>query len=143
RSGMAVVDRIKIYAGMGAFVVRSQAAPSQREALNQVRLALPQHVRNLTVSVWPKGQIAVEGSVSTYDDKLAASRFLSRVNGCTCVINQLMVTHEPENMVQAASQSAPSAAHSENSVSTVSQTVTTVAHHSENTTEKTSQPAVM
>src|SRR5437588_153659 len=62
-----------------------------REIKSALARALPvcMEQERITVSVWMGGQVVLTGTVATLEDKLAASRYLQRVGGCSCVVNQL------------------------------------------------------
>ncbi len=90
-SGMRVVDRLQVNPRLVLPRSTKPASLLQRQAIDSLGNDLPQRARDLSVSVWTNGQVLVKGSVPTYEDKLAVSRTLRRVGGCSCIINQLQV----------------------------------------------------
>jgi hypothetical protein len=90
-SGLRVLDTIDVYAAIAATPVKKPANLLHREAAASLRQELRQRARAVSASVWDNGQVQLKGSVPSLEDKLAASRCLRRVSGCTCVLNQLEV----------------------------------------------------
>lgn len=71
-----------------------------RHATAELLRVIPDHVGTITVDVWTMGRLIVKGTVPTYEDKLAVSRGLRQINGCTCVINELKVSPVTAIMVR-------------------------------------------
>src|SRR5262249_33586913 len=61
------------------------------------------------VEAGPQGQLVLKGSVANLDEKLAASRCLRKLGGCTCVVNHLGIGVRTAPAVAQAKQGNPTA----------------------------------
>jgi osmotically-inducible protein OsmY len=99
-SGLRVVDALTMQARPRPAVAAQTPEALQRQAMHVLGQTLTKKASGVQVDVWNKGQVLLKGSVTTYQEKLAASRCLQKVTGCSCVINQLSVVN-PEVPAQA------------------------------------------
>jgi hypothetical protein len=90
-SGMRVVDRLQVNPSLTLPRSTKPANVLQRQAIASLGNELPQRAKDLSVSIWTNGQVLIKGTVPTYEEKLAVSRNLRRIGGCSCIINQLQV----------------------------------------------------
>jgi len=97
-SGMRVIDSIRV--GPVASPGRQKVRPDllAKQAVTQARQALGDRGSAIEVEVWTEGQILLRGQVATLQDKLAASKCLKRVQGCSCVVNELGVRERPRDL---------------------------------------------
>jgi osmotically-inducible protein OsmY len=91
-SGMPVKDNIALNAHGAVPPTSKPAQVLSRDINNTLAEAMPRLFESMTVSVWMRGQVVLKGTVATLEDKLAASRCLQGVAGCSCVVNQLQVS---------------------------------------------------
>jgi hypothetical protein len=90
-TALAVVDRLTVYPNLSQRRDGDFGDALRRGALTLLAGALPDRVGGFLVSAQPDGQVTVSGTVRTLDEKLAVSRQLRALAGCTCVINLLDV----------------------------------------------------
>lgn len=90
-SGLEVVDKLSVQ----PLPAMPPSAPNNealcRTAVQTLGKSFPQSATKFQVDATATGQVSIRGSVSSYEEKLAISRRLSRLDGCTCVDNQLLV----------------------------------------------------
>jgi osmotically-inducible protein OsmY len=89
--GMPVKDNIATNAHATVPPTSKPAQVLSRDINNTLAEAMPRLFDGMTISVWMRGQVVLKGTVTTLEDKLAASRCLQGVAGCSCVVNQLQV----------------------------------------------------
>lgn len=106
-SGLRVVDSLEVKPKLPRAIATQPVNVLERHAHEALAQAVPQAVPGVTVSVWTKGQVLVKGTVDTYEDKLAVSRCLRKVEGCTCVVNQLRVSGTDTAVVRRAAPRSP------------------------------------
>ncbi len=94
-SGLRVVDHVAVRKRMLPTPVSKPAEVIQQQAEAMLQRYLPLQARELAIEVWTDGQIVVKGTVANYEEKLAVSRCLRRVSGCSCVVNQAVVGSAP------------------------------------------------
>jgi hypothetical protein len=90
--GMPVKDNIATNARAAVPPTSKPAQVLSRDINNTLAEAMPKLFDGMTISVWMRGQVVLKGTVTTLEDKLAASRCLQGVAGCSCVVNQLQVS---------------------------------------------------
>jgi hypothetical protein len=90
--GMPVKDNIATNAHAAVPPTSKPAQVLSRDINNTLAEAMPRLFDGMTISVWMRGQVVLKGTVATLEDKLAASRCLQGVAGCSCVVNQLQVS---------------------------------------------------
>jgi osmotically-inducible protein OsmY len=89
--GMPVKDNVTINTHAAVPPTSKPAQVLSRDINNTLAEAMPKLFDGMTISVWMRGQVVLKGTVATLEDKLAASRCLQGVAGCSCVVNQLQV----------------------------------------------------
>jgi osmotically-inducible protein OsmY len=94
QSGMRVVDGLKLLPEGAVPLVSKPPEALHRDVTNALERALPHQTRGISVNIWTNGQVLLKGRVPSEQAKLAASRCLTRVGGCSCVVNQLVVAPE-------------------------------------------------
>jgi hypothetical protein len=62
-----------------------------KHALQVLGQHFPEHASTFRVTAKITGEVTVSGTVPTFEDRVAVSRKLRLVDGCTCVVNQLQV----------------------------------------------------
>ncbi|HEV3447774.1 MAG TPA: BON domain-containing protein, partial [Gemmataceae bacterium] len=90
--GLPVKDNIATNAHATVPPTSKPAQVLSRDINNTLAEAMPRLFDGMTISVWMRGQVVLKGTVATLEDKLAASRCLQGVAGCSCVVNQLQVS---------------------------------------------------
>jgi len=90
--GMPVKDNVTTNAHTAVPPTSKPAQVLSRDINNTLAEAMPELFDSMTISVWMRGQVVLKGTVATLEDKLAASRRLQGVAGCSCVVNQLHVS---------------------------------------------------
>src|SRR5262249_31362557 len=91
-SGLNVVDKLKLHPGL---VMRSIGRPADElvaAASGILAARLPDHATSLAVKAKPSGHLTVTGSVPAYELKRAVSDALRRVQGCSQIANDLIVS---------------------------------------------------
>lgn len=89
---LAVADGLKIHRSLvmrGAGVPTDTLQEGARELLTE---GFPEAAQGIEVKATIIGQITLSGSARSFEEKLAVSQRLRRLNGCTAVVNQLKVT---------------------------------------------------
>lgn len=97
---VAIMDAIQENPRVAVNSVRLAPAQMQSTAQMALREALPKQAKYLHVQCSPDGAAHLTGQVVTAEQKLAASKALRRLHGCTCVVNLAQV-REPEEGVAA------------------------------------------
>jgi hypothetical protein len=92
-SGMRVVDALRVQGSLIKPNVKRLPEELQRDANSTLEKTLGKGAWEIKADVWTNGQVLLKGSVATFQDKLAASRSLRDLPGCSCVVNQLTVVH--------------------------------------------------
>jgi hypothetical protein len=90
-TALPVTDALKVYPGL---VPRTAGVPSQtlEEGASRVLAdKMGERARTFDVKAGANGQVTVAGSVLSVEEKLAVSRCLRRLRGCTAVANRLAV----------------------------------------------------
>jgi hypothetical protein len=88
-SRMTTVDRMQISSAPLPQVRNRSLTMVYRDAVQAIYHECPKLSRSLTVTTQDRGEILVRGEVPTMEDRLAISRALKRVPGCSCVKNQV------------------------------------------------------
>jgi hypothetical protein len=86
-----VADGITLQSNL---VLRSggkEAGAVQKQALEVLTQHFPQQAKTFRVTAKVSGEVTVTGTVPTFEDRVAVSRKLRLVDGCTCVVNQVQV----------------------------------------------------
>lgn len=91
---LTVQDVMKEHASLAVRPVRRQPQQLQQMAASSLRLALPAPDKIL-VSCALEGQVTLQGTVKSWEEKLAASQALRRLHGCLCVANHLDIPTVP------------------------------------------------
>jgi hypothetical protein len=68
-----------------------EAEAVQKQALDVLTQHFPKHAPTFRVTAKVTGEVTVSGTVPTFEDRVAVSRKLRLVDGCTCVVNHLQV----------------------------------------------------
>jgi hypothetical protein len=90
-SRLPVVDRLQVHPGL---TMRSGGEPVEKLQQGASDLLTREpgcRVSELVVHAGETGQVILEGVVPTEEDRLAASKKLKMLPGCTCVVNRLRV----------------------------------------------------
>jgi hypothetical protein len=95
QGGLPVVDRLTIKPSAMPAPARANDAALCRQAVAALSKACPDCLDNVQLEASEHGQLIVKGTIPTYERKLAISRRLSQLAGCTCVQNQLVVGQAP------------------------------------------------
>jgi len=82
---------LKVHPSLATRVTGIPAEDLQKSAADLLAEAFPQQIAGFTIRAQANGQVTVAGSVPSHEEKLAVSRRLRRLQGCTCVDNQLTV----------------------------------------------------
>jgi hypothetical protein len=90
-STLPVTDLLTINPDLESRRPGADAGRLQHEATALLTQALPEQARGISVDAQPDGRVIVAGAVATCDDRLAVSRLMRRVSGCSCVVNHLEV----------------------------------------------------
>ncbi len=91
---LAIQDVMREHASLAVRPVRRPPQQLQHMAASSLRLALPASDKIL-VSCALDGQVTLQGTVTSWEEKLAASQALRRLHGCLCVANQLDIPTVP------------------------------------------------
>jgi hypothetical protein len=92
-TGLTVVDRLILHPGLPLPASSGVPDDVQQEAIHTLLTQYGPGARPFEVRAWSNGQVTIIGNVPTLADKLAVSRCLRRVPGCTSVMNYLHVVH--------------------------------------------------
>jgi hypothetical protein len=90
-TALAVVDQLTVYPNLSQRKDGDFGYALRQGALTLLAGAFPDQAGAFLVCAQPDGQVTVSGTVRTLDDKVAVSRRLRSLAGCTCVINELDV----------------------------------------------------
>lgn len=90
-SGLPIVDKLTVQPAAEAPTVRVPDAVLCRQAVASLAKAFPSYAYQFHVEAAATGQITVLGTIPSYEEKLAVSRRLSQLEGCTAVYNQLTI----------------------------------------------------
>lgn len=91
QTALKVLDRMQIHATLSTRTSVESPDLIRRSAKELLDVSFGEMGRRLDLRVDARGRVTVSGSVPTMDDKLAISRKLRRVGGCTSVDNQATV----------------------------------------------------
>jgi hypothetical protein len=89
--GWPVSDALKIYPRLAICPVGGSPREVRAAALVELKKAFPRYAAHITVECRPHGQLTVSGFIPSYEEKLAVSQKLRRLNGCLCVVNELII----------------------------------------------------
>jgi hypothetical protein len=107
---MQPVDRMTIKPGPAAIQVEKSPDILYHDVMEALARELPDQAYSIRASAWARGQIMLSGTVHSFEDKVAASRCLQQVSGCSCVLNHLTVATMPaEGMMSTHSSDATTA----------------------------------
>jgi hypothetical protein len=95
-SPLPVVDALKENPGMMVRPVRLSASQLQNGVQSTLREAMPRQVKNLQARSSADGKVVLSGTVSSFEEKLAISQALRRLNGCVAVTNVVQVASDPD-----------------------------------------------
>ncbi len=112
QSGMAVVDELRIYANVPMRAVGVRVDDVLYEAAAALAQAMGEKANPLKLTATADGEVVVAGSLSSLADKLAVSRSLWAVHGCTSVRNKVTVSGYADYLPVAAKTTAPQATES-------------------------------
>jgi hypothetical protein len=94
-SGLPIVDELSVRPGTPpAQVQRQPDGALCRTAVSALAKSFAKYVTRFQVEAGANGQLTVLGTIPSLEEKLAVSRHLSQLPGCTCVYNLLTVTPE-------------------------------------------------
>jgi hypothetical protein len=91
QTSLAVVDHLQLQTNLA---VRSGGVPVeelQQAVTEALALDFGSRAASIQTAVRPGGQVTLDGTIPTWQEKLAISRRLQRVHGCMAVINRLGV----------------------------------------------------
>jgi hypothetical protein len=88
---LTVGDGMKIHASLAMRSAGVPVATLQQGALDLLTEAFPEVARDIEITAKITGQLTLTGNAHSYEEKLAVSQRLRRLNGCTAVVNQLKV----------------------------------------------------
>jgi hypothetical protein len=88
---LPVTDRLTINPGLESHGGGGDAAVLRDRASALLAAAFPSQAPQITVQAQADGRLTVTGAVATPDERLAVSRVMRRLAGCTCVANELEV----------------------------------------------------
>jgi hypothetical protein len=86
-----MTDWLKVNPALGSRSVGGDAAVLRDRAAELLAQAYPGQVRQMSVRAQADGHLTVTGTVASPEDRLAVSRLMCRLVGCSCVTNQLEV----------------------------------------------------
>jgi hypothetical protein len=89
---LPVADGLKIHRNLAMRAAGVPVTALQRGALDLLEEGFPEIAAGIEVKATITGQLTLTGSARSYEEKLAVSQRLRRLNGCTAVVNQLKVT---------------------------------------------------
>lgn len=90
-TSLRVVDRTQIHPTVATRTSVDSPDILQRSAKSLLEVSFGDTVKNVEVKADVRGRLVVTGRVLSLEDKLAVSRKLRRVGGCSCVDNRLTV----------------------------------------------------
>jgi hypothetical protein len=90
-TGLPVVDAIQICPDMAVRRGGGRPEDLQTGAALLLREAFPGDAETFQIQAAADGAVAVAGTVTSREDQLGVSRWLRRLPGCSCVLNQLEV----------------------------------------------------
>lgn len=90
-TALPITEELRLHRTLAGRTVGVPADTVQQEALELLAQAVGERALGLDVKAKPSGQVVLTGSIPSYEEKLAISRLLRRVRGCTSVVNQLTV----------------------------------------------------
>jgi hypothetical protein len=104
---LPVVDRLQIHTGLA---LSSASEPADTLRQGAVKLLAGSHVTDLAIGAGETGQVVVEGVISSEEERLAISKKMKGLRGCTCVVNRLRSGGDSTAMhtIYAGSPTAPS-----------------------------------
>src|SRR5262249_32101015 len=88
-TALPVADALKVYPGLVSRAAGVSAQTLEEGAARMLADKMGGRARTLEVKAQANGQVAVTGSVLSVEEKLAVSRHLRRLRGCTAVANRL------------------------------------------------------
>src|SRR5260370_25967225 len=97
-SGTKVVDELRISANMAIRAVGVPANDVLYEATAALGQAMGEKANPLDLAATANGEVTVTGSLSSLADKVAVSRSLWAVHGCTSVRNKVTVNGYADNV---------------------------------------------
>jgi hypothetical protein len=86
-----VVDQLKLHPSLAVRTPGNTTGDLRKEAASLLLEAFPGQASNFALEAEPDGKVVVTGSVGSVEDKLAVSKRLRRLGGCTCVENRLAI----------------------------------------------------
>jgi osmotically-inducible protein OsmY len=89
---LPVADGLKIHRSLAMRAAGIPVTALQQGARDLLAEGFPEIAAEIEVKATITGQVTLTGSARSYEEKLAVSQRLRRLNGCTAVVNQLKVT---------------------------------------------------
>jgi osmotically-inducible protein OsmY len=96
---LPVTDGITLQSNLALRSGGKEAEAVQKQAIDVLTKHFPQHAPTFRVTAKVTGEVTVSGVVPTFEDRLAVSRKLRLVDGCTSVVNHLQVPSALRNGV--------------------------------------------
>jgi osmotically-inducible protein OsmY len=90
-SQMMIADGLKVHPTLSMRSAGVPAGTLQQAALDLLTESFPEIAQGIEAKAKITGQITLTGSARSFEEKLAVSQKLRRLNGCTSVVNQLKV----------------------------------------------------
>jgi hypothetical protein len=97
-TGLRVVDALQVCDDMAVNRRGGWPEELQRGAARLLLQAFPGEASSFQIQAAAGGVVAVAGTVTSREDQLGVSRYLRRLPGCSCVLNQLEVVPAAEVM---------------------------------------------
>lgn len=88
---MKIIDHLKEQATLGEKPGPVPASALQPAAHSALSVSFPDSAPHFQVHSSNDGKVTVQGLAQNFEEKLAVSKELRRLNGCTCVVNLLHV----------------------------------------------------
>jgi hypothetical protein len=88
---LKVRDALRVHPQIALRSVGAVPAELQQAALTALKEEFPTHAAGFHLRCKADGQITITGTIPSYEEKLAVSRRLHRLKGCSCVVNELEV----------------------------------------------------
>jgi hypothetical protein len=93
QSTLAVMDALQVQPDLAMPQPMNQPAENlAMAAATAFNESLPRYCFGVNIGAMSNGTVTVEGMIPSYEEKLAVSRRLGKLHGCTCVANRLTVT---------------------------------------------------
>lgn len=103
-SGLEVIDQLSVRSDIPVYLPTRQSLPTlHRDAVSALVKALPRHANGFWLQTTATGRVIIKGAVPSPEERAEVSRCLRKVDGCSCVINQVRVlgTEADDKMVVA------------------------------------------